>query len=183
MTDDRAFEAALMALDEDDDRHPLSLLGRWTLMIAEDYGHDLPPKLTLSWCADYLDRQLGRIAQDEGQDFPLLASELKRCRQHLEAVLHNDDRPDRGAPCPRCIEEGGKGPRLTRSWGHWCEDPECERLHFADTTEDVWRCPANRDHAWGEEDYRLRVADVYADTTKPVEPSVAEQVQDAVPSP
>lgn len=177
----RAWHVSLV--EDDDEHHPYLVLGRWDLMIREDYDHPSDVPVTIANAADYLERQLGRIAQDDGQDFTLFAAELKRCRQHLEAVLHNDDRPDRGAPCPACIEESGKGPRLTRSWGHWCDDTDCARLHFADTTEDVWRCPANTAHSWGEEDYRLRVADVYADTTRPAETTDDEVATAGVSSP
>src|SRR5690606_41422977 len=58
--------------------------------------HDALPILGIQGAAAYLDRHLHRIANDDAQDFPLLRRELRKCRQHLEAVLHNDTRPDRG---------------------------------------------------------------------------------------
>jgi hypothetical protein len=102
----------------------------------------------------YLDRNLHRVANDDEQDFPLLARELKKCRQHLESVLHNDQRPDRGAPCPECTSpDGGVGPRLKREFAHWCEDEDCERMHYDDDGADLWRCPRNRDHVWTNDAY------------------------------
>ena len=44
---------------------------------------------------------------------------------------------------------------------HWCENEDCQKLHYADDSGDRWVCPRNRDHWWSEEDYRRWVADVY----------------------
>lgn len=164
ITENQAL-AALEALPEDDPRHPGNLM-RWQMMIAEDYGHDLPPRLTISGAAAYLDRQLHRIANDEEQDFPLLASELRKCRQHVEVTLATAERPERGAPCPECTsDETGVGPRLVREYPHWCEDPNCTRLHYStrydadaetdepDETGDRWVCPRVREHWWSAEGY------------------------------
>ena len=156
-----------MSLIEDDDElHPYSVLTRWQLMIAEDYGHDLPERLSIAGAADYLDRNLARIANDPEQDLPLLAAELRRCRQHLEAVVSVAARKERGAPCPECVANEDGAPRLVREYGHWCDDPDCERqFHHTtvrdprtgedvpDTTADRWVCPRNRDHWWSHEDY------------------------------
>lgn len=161
-----ALQAMLDAeLTEEDDRHPLSLLGRWTLMIAEDYGHDLPPSLTIAYCADYLERLLPRIANDEGQDFGLLATDLRKCRRSLEIVAAVMLHKERGAPCPDCLmsmqerrdellrlgvpeDEWPKlrAPKLVREYGHWCDREDCEQIHYDDDTADVWVCPKNREH-------------------------------------
>jgi hypothetical protein len=144
-----------LSLEEDDDEtHPEAVLGRAAHIVAETYGHNRPPQPPLAWSAGYLDRQLPRIAQDATQDFALLRREVRKCRQHLETVLHNDTRPDRGAPCPECTDpDRGVGPRLVRAYGHWCEDPDCCRVHYRNDAGDVWACPADRDHAWTHEDY------------------------------
>ena len=149
----RQGKAWHMSLVEDDDEHhPARVTGTWARMVSEDYGHDMPSNAPLAWCVAYLDRTLHRIAHDDGQDFPLLGSELKKCRQHLEAVLHNDDRPERGAPCPACHEDGReKPPRLTRVYA--------ERWQADDDRLDVWRSPRDKGHSWSEYDYRLRVSD------------------------
>ena len=79
---ERNLERALKAYLEDDDVwHPYSVLTRWHLMIAEDYGHALVDHLSISDSAAYLDRHLPRIAQDDEQDFPLLRRELEKCSQ------------------------------------------------------------------------------------------------------
>lgn len=163
----RAWHVSLV--EEDDEHHPLRVLGTWEQMLREDYGHEAPTSVvvmpdgsrrktvlptTVTSARDYLDRQLHRIAHDDGQDFALLARELRKCRQHLEAVLHNDDRPDRGAPCPDCTsEQTGVGPRLVRQYAHWCEDEGCERIHIGDEADDAWQCPKVREHRWTHKAY------------------------------
>ena len=144
-------------IEEDDEHHPLRVAGTWARMVSEDYGHDMPAAASLAWCVGYLDRQLHRIAHDEEQDFPLLAREIRKCRQHLEAVLHNDDRPEMGAPCRSCPSPA---PRLRLEHGHWCDDDDCRKIHRDDDSEDRWVCPRDRDHWWSQDDYRRWV---YAD--------------------
>lgn len=141
---------------------PTEVLGTWQWMLSEDYDHELPDRITLATAAAYLDRNLSRVANDPEQDWPLMAREIRRCRSHLEAALRNSSRPERGAPCPECESPR---PRLTRTYGHWCDDDACEQIHHADDTDDRWVCPRNRDHWWSEHDYRLRVADWYDETT------------------
>lgn len=139
-------------IEEDDEHHPARVTGTWARMVSEDYGHDMPASAPLSWSAGYLGRMLHRIANDDGQDFALLRAELRKCRQHLEAVLHNDTKPDQGAPCPACHDAGmEKPPRLGRVYA--------ERWQADDDHLDFWRCPRDRRHVWTEYDYRLRVAD------------------------
>lgn len=145
---------ALAAMPEDDDRHPLNVLGRWELMLREDYDQPATARITVTAAAAYLERQLPRIAQDDEQDFPLFAREVRKCRKHLESVLATLVRPERGAPCPECTsDETGVGPRLVRHFGHWCEDEDCCKVHYDDDSGDVWRCPRDRSHEWPHHDY------------------------------
>lgn len=157
---------ALEALnDTDDQNHPYAVLTRWQMMIAEDYDHELPDRLSVFGAIGYLDRQLHRIANDEEQDFLNLKAEVKDCRKHLEAVLHNDDRPDRGLPCPLCRSahrptcdkpdcRGCVIVRLERRYAHWCEDPDCQRrYHPTDDASDIWQCPRDAEHWWGKSGY------------------------------
>lgn len=161
---------AIEAMNADDEHHPYAVLTRWQMMIAEDYDHELPGRLSIAGAAGYLDRNLHRIAHDDTQDFPLLRRELRKCRQHLESVLHNDTNPDRGAPCPTCRAEhrtdcedvtcrGCLIVRLTRQYAHHCEDEACERFHFTDDGSDTWHCPRNAKHWWTQAGY----ADVLRD--------------------
>jgi hypothetical protein len=155
----RAWHASL--IEDDDEHHPYSVLTRWQMMLSEDYGHPLPERMSITGAAAYLDRNLGRIAQDEHQDFALLAREIRTCRHHLESVMRNSTRPERGAPCPACADQRPEqaAPRLTRTYGHWCDDLDCRRLHYDDDSDDVWTCPRDRGHWWTEADYRRWVAD------------------------
>lgn len=151
----RAWHVSLV--EDEDEHHPATVLGTWARMVTEDYGHDMPERATVTWCAAYLDRNLHRIANDPEQDFPLMGRELRKCRQHLEAVLHNDDRPEHGAPCPACHDDGVEHPpRLTRKYA--------ERWQASDDSRDTWHCPRRREHTWSEYDYRLRVADWHDET-------------------
>ncbi len=144
----------LSLLEDDDDEHPYLVLGRWDLMLREDYDQPSNTPLTIDNAAAYLERQLGRVAQDDEQDFPQLAREIRTCRNHLERVLRTAMTKQRGAPCPECTsEETGLGPRLVREFGHWCDDDDCERLHYADDSEDRWVCPRERTHWWDVASY------------------------------
>jgi hypothetical protein len=157
----RAFEArgkiteaqhlhALEALsDDNDEHHPYAVLTRWQMMVSEDYGHDMPARLSTLGALAYLDRTLHRIANDDEQDFLLLKGELKRCRQHLEAVLHNDEQRDRGAPCPDCVSTGLGAPRLERRYA----------LAQPHDRYDTWRCPRVREHEWSHHAYIAYVED------------------------
>jgi hypothetical protein len=139
--------------EDDDDHHPYTVLTRWEWMIREDYHQPCDTPTSIWAAASYLERTLHRIAQDPGQDFPLLARELRRCRTHLEAVLHDSDRAEQGAPCPDCAD-AGQVVRLQHTYPHWCVDPDCTRLHYADASHDTWVCPRNPEHAWTERAYR-----------------------------
>lgn len=154
----KAWHVSLV--EDDDELHPYVVLGRWDMMIREDYDHPSDDPVTVTNAAAYLERQLPRMAHDEAQDWPLFAREIRKVRQHLEAVLRNSDRPDRGAPCPECTnDDSGVGPRLVREYGHWCDDDECCRLHYADDSGDRWVCPRDRGHWWDAETYSRWIED------------------------
>src|SRR4051812_11090213 len=136
---------------DDDDQHPYVVLTRWHMMFAEDYNHRLPDVMSISDSGAYLERVLHVVAQDPEQDFPLLRNETRKVLDHLEAVLQNSMKPERGAPCPECRDEG-RVLRLSREYPHWCDDEDCERMHYADDSEDRWTCP--RGHSRSHEDYQ-----------------------------
>lgn len=159
--DGATYERILAALPDDDERHPYGVLTRWQMMLAEDYGHELPARLTIAGAGAYLDRQLARIAQDPEQEFPLLARETGKVRSHLESVLRNDHRPERGAPCPEDHADQ-KVHRLVREYPHWCEEEDCPRQHYADSSHDRWRCPADPEHWWTHKAYEDYLAERHA---------------------
>lgn len=153
----------LSLIEDDDEHHPGLVLGRWDLMLREDYDHPSDEPITIANAAAYIERQLTRIAQDPEQDFPLMAREIRTCRNHLERVLRTALAKQRGAPCPDCTsEETGVGPRLVREYGHWCEDEDCERIHYTDDSADIWVCPRKREHWWSHEDYTRWVEERHA---------------------
>lgn len=138
-----------VSLEEDDDeRHPFGVLSRWVWMLSEDYNGERTVPESTKDAADYLDRVLSRVAQDDEQDFPLLAREVRKVRRHLDSVLRNSHEPVRGAPCPDCADAqpDKPAPRLAREWGHWCDAAECERVHYHDDSGDLWVCPRDRTH-------------------------------------
>lgn len=163
----------LSLIEDDDEQHPYTVLVRWAQMIAEDYGHDAPEVWTVSNAAAYLERQLPRIAQDGGQDFPLMTTEVRRCRRHLETTMTDGDAAERGLVCPEClaamrdkraelaergVPEGEwpkmSAPKLVRRYSHWCEDPECrQQFHSTDDSQDRWVCPRDPAHVWDVESY------------------------------
>lgn len=143
----------MSALEPDDEHHPLMVLGRWVFMLGEDYGDPTDLKLTMSRAVDYLDKRLGRIAHDVGQDWRQFAKEVRKCKQHMESVLHDGDQVERGAPCYVCSTRSPdeKAPKVV--------------LHRNDADKtgahDTWLCPDDRDHWWREADYRRWVAEDY----------------------
>ena len=139
-------------IEEDDDWHPETVLTRWAQMLTEDYGIERPERWNLSNAAAFLDRILGRVAQDDAQDFPLLAREVRKCRSHLESVLSDSLAPERGAPCPTCGMDQ-QVIRLVREYPHFCWDDDCEQIHYETDEADRWVCPRNPQHAWTVREY------------------------------
>lgn len=146
----------ISGIEDDDERHPFTVLTGWHWQLTIAYSHPGPDVYTISGAADYLERQLPRLAQDPEQDFQQFTKEISKCLSHLESVLSDSLTPERGAPCPTCIN-----PRpLHLERGHHCDDPACERLHYP-VDPDRYVCPKDRTHWWTAIDYRKWVDDVY----------------------
>lgn len=142
----------LSDLEADDERHPYLVLGRWDLMIREDYGPATDLEITINRAHDYLSGQLGRIAQDDDQDFEQFAREIRTCRTHLETVLGDSRKPELGVPCPACREGDEENPpRLVKKY----------QSGDRSGASDEWVCPWDSAHKWSEADYRLRVGGDY----------------------
>jgi len=144
-------------VEEDDEWHPYTVLTRWEFMIREDYREPRDTATDITSAAAYLDRNLARIAQDNGQDFPLLRRELKTCWNRVQIALAIKRWTERGAPCPECVATQKVDPKdvqLVREYGHWCADDGCDQqFHFVTDEGDVWRCPRNDDHWWTQLGY------------------------------
>lgn len=96
----------------DDDRHPLLVLGTWAMTYRDAFEHDEPDdRATVELEAAYIDRNLAYAATFEWVPFEDMSRDLRGCRSHLEAVLHDGEQIDRGAPCMTCSK------LLTRVWG------------------------------------------------------------------
>lgn len=135
-------------IEDDDDYHPFTVLTRWAWMTVRAYDLPEPDVWTITNAADLIDRQLGRIAQDKGNDFNRLATELRKCRSRVESALRDSTAPERGAPCPTCGDDR-VFVRLVREYAHWCDNPTCTQQFHATTDDfDVWVCPRNNDHWW-----------------------------------
>jgi hypothetical protein len=123
--------------------HPLTVLLTWQLVWRDALEHDEAEDNTLATAVDYLDRTMSYMGGFEHVPFEDFARDLRRCASHLEAVLHDGEQVDTGAPCMTCHVP------LQREWG---------RLAAADG----WRCPRCRE--WrSDQDYRLNVADLHRD--------------------
>jgi len=120
---------------------PLWVLGTWDLLVTEHYGHKRTRRVTVNRAAKYLGANLTELAQDVDFAFEDLARDLRQCRAHLEAVLHDGEQRDTGAPCMTC------GVPLERVWG-------------ADEKADGWKCPRCRERST-EDQYRFAVAHLH----------------------
>lgn len=108
----------------DGELHPLFVLGTWDGMWRDALEHDDPAgPVTVAGATDYLDRTMTYMASYEHVPFEDFARDLRRCRRHMEAVLHDGEQIERGAPCLAC-----RGPNLV--------------LRYGDTfATDRWTCP------------------------------------------
>lgn len=154
----------LHTLDPADDQHPLTVLGTWDFMLREDYDQPTALTVTVARSAAYIGGLLDRVAQDDEQDFELLAAELRACRSHLEDVMGDSRTPERGAPCPACRVEDKHAPRLVKHWERRTEE-YAEGNEDRAWTGDRWECPRCKQH-WSEADYRIKVGDDYIDNAE-----------------
>lgn len=145
--------------ERDDDMHPTLLLARWVGHLATAFKLKPPTLTNIATLGDWLDDKLGKFAQDPDQEFGQFAAEVRQCLNHVEYRLSlRGDRKTIGVSCPTCAIEGHKA-RLVRLYAHWCEDPNCERIHVADESADIWRCPRDRTHEWKPEQYERYLKD------------------------
>lgn len=145
----RAMSAILGRLDaaylDDcrDEQHPLWVLGTWEQAWRDHLDQPTDLEATLPRLVDYLDLHLHEMSAVEEVPFDDFASDLRRCRKHLEDVLRDGDQLETGAPCPKC------GRALVKSYGET-------------VAHDRWNCPGRECRAWyTDQDYRARVTDDY----------------------
>jgi hypothetical protein len=143
----RAMSAMVGRLDdaylEDarDEAHPLWVLGTWEQLWRDHMDQPTDLRATLPRLVDYLNRQMHVMAEDAEVPFEDFARDLRQCRAHLEAVLHDGEQKDTGAPCMSC------GVPLERVWGK-------------EEQADGWRCPRCKQRST-EDQYRFAVAHLH----------------------
>ena len=88
------------------ENHPLWVLGTWDLLVTEHYGHHRTQRVTVERAAKYLGANLTDLAQDADFAFEDLARDVRQCRAHLEAVLHDQNLGDiANVGCFECGEK------------------------------------------------------------------------------
>lgn len=85
-----------------DDQHPGWVLGSWEVVVRDHLSQPSEARITIPSARDYLDGHLTRLAHDPAWCFEELARDVRRCRGHLEDVLHDSRKGQQGAPCPMC---------------------------------------------------------------------------------
>lgn len=111
-----------------DELHPLWVLGTWEQIWRDHLDHYSIATVTVESAHAYLDLQIGYMADQAEPAFDEFARELRACRTHLEDVLRDGIREERGAPCVQC------GKAMVRAGDHW----ECRTCHRT-VTEDQYR--------------------------------------------
>jgi len=148
-------------VEELDENDPYTCLTKHERGLREWFGHDdvVLVSATVSKAADYLAWVLTDLARDETMApvLPDLLADTARLRDHIESEARTRPVQTRGAPCPRCAEEGKAPQRLVRHLGHWCMKPGCTQTHYLDDTGDTWVCPVDREHTWTQKDYSAYV--------------------------
>jgi hypothetical protein len=124
-----------------DERHPVFVLNGWDAVWRDALDHADPDKADLATFVDYLDRTMAYMAGFPFVPFEDFARDVRGCLGHLDAVLHDGEQHDRGAPCMSC------GRALERVWGD-------------DQKADGWMCPRCK-RTSTEAQYRFAVAHLH----------------------
>lgn len=134
--------------------HPATVLGTWDMCWRAELEHDDPAgRFDLATAVDYLDRQMTYMAGYADAPFEDFARDLRRCRAHLESVLHDGEQRETGAPCMECDVP------LRRCWAGR-DLPWSTSERPAHAASDGWACPRCR--RWHTEDqYRFAVAHLH----------------------
>jgi hypothetical protein len=124
-----------------DELHPTWVLGTWEQVWRDHLDHQTEAPATLASVWAYLDTQIGYMAEQIEPPFDEFARELSACRGHLENVLRDGIREEKGAPCVQCEKPMT---RLTSKQGQ----------------QDTWRCHTCRREVT-EDQYRYAVGVAY----------------------
>lgn len=133
-----------LLVDNCDEPHPAWTLGTWDMLVRELLDQPTTIRITVERAADYLRDQLTELARREDFAWEELARDVRQCRGHLEDVLRDGTRDEKGGLCPMCGVRA-----LVKRFGG-TED------------EDRWTCPQSGcDASYTEHDYREKVDAVY----------------------
>jgi ribosomal protein L37AE/L43A len=89
--------------DVNGELHPGFVLATWDMIWRDHLDQPSNLKATLPRLVDYLDQHLHRMAEEDLIPFEDFARDLRRCRGHLESVLHDQPRGDiAGVGCFEC---------------------------------------------------------------------------------
>lgn len=102
-----------------DETHPLFVLAGWEQVWRDYLDHPTDEPVSVQSAARYLDMQMGYMSERLERPFDDFARDLRTCRAHLEDVLRDGIREERGAPCVQC------GKHMVRTDDHW----ECRGCH------------------------------------------------------
>lgn len=128
------------ALPVDDELHPLWVLGGWESLVREHLDQPSGDRITTASARTYLAGHLTRLAHDEDFPFDEMAGDLRRCRAHLENVLHDQAHGDYANV--GCFD---------------CSGPLERRLTATAGFEDVWTCRrCRRRYTQAEYNFALR---------------------------
>jgi hypothetical protein len=109
--------------------HPVWVLGTWEMAWRSELEHDDGEKVTLAEATRYLDEHMSQMGAWPWIPFEDFARDLRRCRTHLEAVLHDGEQIDKTrVPCLDC------GAMLLVKYAHRAADdhhacPKCRRIY------------------------------------------------------
>ena len=89
-----------------DEQHPLWVLGTWEQAWRDHLDQPTELAATLPRLVDYLDRHMHEMAEVEDVPFEDFARDLRGCRGHVQAVLHDESRGD--VANVGCFDCGGR---------------------------------------------------------------------------
>ena len=78
----------------DGEKHPLNVLGTWEMVYRDQFDIPSDLKVTVERAAAFLGRVLHRAAECEDVPFGDFARDVRGCRGHLEAVMHDQAQGD-----------------------------------------------------------------------------------------
>lgn len=128
----------------DDERHPLLVIGTWSMVYRDAFEHDEPTgRIELANEIGYLGRNLTYMGGFEWVPFEDFVRDLRRCAGHLQAVLHDQERGERANVA--CFDCGG----------------DLERMLGPNGFDDRWTCRGRgcgRRYTIAEYNFALRAA-------------------------